>query len=269
MKRSGESEEYDRSKTRTAIIRAGTPEDQADEVLVKLESKLYDGITTEEIYRQVRTLLNERSATRYGLKKAILALGPEGRNCETLIYRLFQAMGYDAKVRQTVQGKCVTHEVDVMMEKGDDRYMVECKFHNSLSLKCAIQTALYTYGRFLDLDAACDLRSPFLVTNTRFTSDVTKYAECIGMSLIGWKYPEDGGLETLIERYRLYPVTILDLRKTESRALLDKDIVLVREMMDRRDEVVSILGRDVAQKAFREADELGFEEGRTLPTYKA
>jgi hypothetical protein len=258
IKRSGESEEYDRSKTLTAIMRAGSSAEEAQTILVKLEAKLYDGITTEEIYRRVRALLNERSAIRFGLKKAILALGPEGRNFETLIYRLFQAMGYEAKVRQTVQGRCITHEVDVMMEKDGNKYMVECKFHNSLSLKCAIQTALYTYGRYLDVDAACDLKCPYLVTNTRFTSEVTKYADCVCMSLIGWKYPETGGLETLIEQYQLYPVTILDLRKTEIRSLLEKDIVLVSDLLHKREEVIRSLGMDSAQKAFRAAEALGF-----------
>ena len=257
-KRSGESEEYDRSKTMTAIIRAGTSAAEAEVILTKLEPTLYDGITTEEIYRRVRALLNERSATRFGLKKAILALGPEGRNFETLIYHLFQAMGYDAKVRQTIQGKCITHEIDVIMEKDGKRYMAECKFHNSLSLKCAIQTALYTYGRFLDVDASCDLQSPYLVTNTRFTSEVTKYADCVRMSLMGWKYPENGGLETLIERYRLYPVTLLDLRKSDIRILLQKDLVLISDLFENRDEVVRSLGKDTAQNAFRAAEALGF-----------
>ena len=257
-KRSGESEEYDRSKAKTAIIRAGSSAEEAEVILAKLEPGLYDGITTEEIYRRVRALLNEHSATRYGLKKAILALGPEGRNFETLIYRLFQSMGYDAKVRQTIQGKCVSHEIDVTMEKDGKRYMAECKFHNSLSMKCAIQTALYTYGRFLDVDASCDLKCPYLVTNTRFTSEVTKYADCVCMSLIGWKYPENVGLETLIERYRLYPVTMLDLRKSEVRVLLEKDLVLISDMLQKRDEVIRSLGRDTADRAFRAAEALGF-----------
>jgi hypothetical protein len=58
IKRSGESEEYDRSKTMTAIIRSGTTADEAEGILAKLEPKLYDGITTEEIYRRVRALLD-------------------------------------------------------------------------------------------------------------------------------------------------------------------------------------------------------------------
>jgi ATP cone domain/Restriction endonuclease len=257
-KRSGDIEDFDRSKTRTAVIRAGASSAEADEIVDRLIPRLYEGITTEEIYRQVRAMLDARSATRFGLKKAILALGPDGRNFETLVFRLFQAMGYQAKVRETVQGRCITHEIDITLEKDQERYMVECKFHNSLSMKCAIQTALYTYGRYLDVDAAFDLKYPYLVTNTRFSSEVVKYADCVSMKLIGWKYPEQGGLEDLIERYRLYPVTMLDLKKSDIRTLLEKDMVLVADVMQRRDVVILSLGRDVAQKAFQAAEALGF-----------
>jgi hypothetical protein len=253
-KRSGDIEEFDRSKTKAAVMRAGASSQEADDIIDKLVPKLYDGITTEEIYHQIRVTLNARSAARYGLKKALLALGPDGHNFETLIYRLFQAMGYQAKVRETVQGKCVMHEIDVMMEKDQLRYMVECKFHNSLALKCSIQTALYTYGRFLDLDASIDMQCPYLVTNTRFSSDVVKYAECICMRLIGWNYPEKDGLENLIDKYRLYPVTMLDLRKNEIRALLEKDMVLVSDVLEKRDEVIRTLGREAAQNAFHAAE---------------
>ena len=46
---------------------------------------------------------------------------------------------------------------------------------------------------------------PWLVTNTKFSSDVIRYGNCVGMHLIGWKYPEDGGLEKLIDEANIYP----------------------------------------------------------------
>jgi hypothetical protein len=255
-KRSGDIEEFDRSKTKTAVIRAGASPEEAENIIERLMPTLYDGITTEEIYHRVRLVLNARTAARFGLKKAILALGPEGHNFETLVFRLFQAMGYQAKVREMVQGKCVMHEVDVTMEKDELRYMVECKFHNSLGMKCSIQTALYTYGRFLDVDAACDLQCPYLVTNTRFSSDVVRYADCVCMKLIGWNYPERAGLEQLLEKYRLYPVTMLDLRKSDIGSLLAKDMVLVSDVLERKDEVIRSLGREAAHRAFQAAESI-------------
>ncbi len=264
IKRSGEVEEFDRSKTRTAVIRSGASSEEADAIIDRLMPQLYNGITTEEIYRQTRSLMDASSATRYGLKKAILALGPDGRNFETFVQRLFQSMGYQAKVREIVQGKCITHEIDVTLEMDHERFMVECKFHNSLAMKCQIQTALYTYGRFLDVDAAFDLRCPYLVTNTRFSSEVVKYADCICMRLIGWNFPDKAGLEQLIEKYRLYPITMLDLRKTEIRTLLSKDMVLASDVLTRRDTVIRSLGPEAAQRAFRAAEALGMPTIRPL-----
>jgi hypothetical protein len=263
IKRSGDVEEFDRSKTKNAVIRSGASAEEAEVIINRLLPTLYDGITTEEIYRQTRALMNANYAARFGLKKAILALGPDGRNFETLIQRLFQSMGYEAKVREMVQGRCISHEIDVTLEKDQKRFMVECKFHNSLALKCQIQTALYTYGRFLDVDAAFDLQCPYLVTNTRFSSEVVKYADCICMRLIGWNYPDNAGLEQLIEKYGLYPVTMLDLRKSEIRMLLGKDLVLVLDVLSNRDAVIRTLGREAAERAFQAAESvMGYRKGQ-------
>jgi hypothetical protein len=185
IKRSGQQEEFDPSKTRAAVMRAGVSLDEADRILELLMPRLFNGITTEEIYRQVNKMLDAQRRLRFGLKKSIIGLGPEGYYFEDFISRLFQEMGYDVKVRQTLQGACVQHEIDVLLQKGDSRGMVECKFHNSQGMKCSIQTVLYTYGRFLDVSATADLESIWLVTNTRFSSDVVQYAKCMNIELMG------------------------------------------------------------------------------------
>jgi hypothetical protein len=40
--------------------------------------------------------------------------------------------------------------------------------------------------------------------------------------------------------------------------LLDKDMVLISDLFEKRDEVIRSLGRDTAQRAFRAAEALGF-----------
>jgi len=256
IKRSGEKQEFDPEKTRLAIMRSGVPTDEADDVLDRLQGQLYDGITTEEVYRRVRALLASDSKTRFGLKKAIMNLGPEGHHFETFIGLLFQEMGFKIKVREVVSGRCVQHELDVLAENEGNRYMVECKFHNSLGIKCTIQTALYTYGRFLDLQERLKLSKPWLVTNTRFSSDVVHYGECVGMGLLGWRYPEDAGLEILVERHRLYPVTILELRRGDIRTLLENNIVLVKDVLCQQEKVLSLLPRQNAERLITQAKSL-------------
>ena len=246
VKRSGVREQFDPSKVRASLVRSGTSSDDADRVMEQLRPQLYDGITTEEIYRRVNKMLDADRKVRFGLKKAILNLGPDGYRFEDFVARLFKAQGYDTKVRQVIPGQCVTHEVDVVLQKDGKKSMVECKFHNSQGIKCGIQTVLYTYGRFLDLSHVDQLDDVWLVTNTRFSSDVVHYAECMNVKLLGWKYPEVNGVETLVEKNRLYPVTVLDLRRPDLRTLIDHDIILVSEMMENIESVKRLLpGREM------------------------
>jgi hypothetical protein len=246
VKRSGEREAFDPSKVRASLVRSGTSNADADRVMEQLRPQLYDGITTEEIYRRVNKMLDADRKVRFGLKKAILNLGPDGYRFEDFVARLFAAQGYDTQVRQTLHGQCVTHEVDVVLQKDGKKSMVECKFHNSQGIKCGIQTVLYTYGRFLDLSHMEQLDEVWLLTNTRFSSDVVHYAECMNIKLLGWKYPEVSGLETLVEKQHLYPVTVLDLRRPDLRTLLDHDIVLVKDLMDNIELVKRLLpGREM------------------------
>ena len=49
-KHSGETEEYDPAKVRGAIIRAGAAPDLADRIIADVETHLYNGISTKEIY---------------------------------------------------------------------------------------------------------------------------------------------------------------------------------------------------------------------------
>lgn len=244
VKRSGEREGFDRNKTKAAIMRVGLTDNEAEDVLAKLVPQLYEGITTEEIYRRVHQLLQGRKAVKFGLKKAILRLGPEGENFEKYVARLYRAEGYQTQNRLMLGGKCVVHEVDVLMTKDGERSMVECKFHNSLGLKCNIQCALYSQARFLDLSQSNRLDHVHLVTNTRFTSDVVRYAECVGMRLLGWRYPEGEGLEELAERHHLYPVTMLKMARSVQVQLLSEDVVLVDDILQQGDRLRRIVPKD-------------------------
>jgi len=255
VKRSGEKEEFDPSKAKAAVVRAGVPPEEADRIVRGLMPQLYDGITTEEIYRRIRQALDRGKAARYSLKKALLRLGPEGWHFETFIGRLFAAEGYSVKVRQILMGRCVAHEVDAVLEKNGTRVMVECKFHNSLGIKCGIQCGLVAHSRFLDLKENNGLDHAWLVTNTGFTGDVVEYASCTGTEILSWKWPEGAGLESLVTKHRLYPITVLDLSRHDVATLLENDILLVSEVVDREDVVKRLLPRASAERAVALAEE--------------
>ncbi len=256
VKRSGTREEFDESKVRVAILRSGATAQEADEILTRLKTELYDGITTEVIYRHVHQMLQGRKAIKYGLKKALLRLGPEGENFERFMARVYEAEGYRTTVRSSIQGKCVQHEVDIILENDRERVMVECKFHNSLGLKSNIQCTLYTYARFLDLRTAQKLDQSCLVTNTRFSSDAIQYADCVGMRLLGWRYPEGAGLEQLVEKHSVYPITILEMHRSELGTLLGKQFLLARDILDRREELERLLPGKGAESLISQVKEL-------------
>lgn len=256
VKRSGEREEFSRWKTINAMVKTGATRDEAEGILQALEPQLYEGITTEEIYHKVRNMLEGRKAARYSLKKALFYLGPEGENFETYLARLYQADGYETRTRQILQGRCVAHEVDVVMTRDGKRTMVECKFHNHLGIKCNIQVALYVHARYLDLQDSERLDRHILATNTKFSSDAERYARCVGMEVLGWNSPEGCGIEALAERHRIYPVTMLDIRRHDIDILLAHRIVVVSDLLERSNEVYQLLSTNVADKLLAQAREV-------------
>lgn len=245
VKSNGQVEDFRPEKILRTLRRAGASRKLAEEIVKKIEAAAYDGITTREILKLVKEMISQRQppvAMRYGLKEAIMRLGPAGFAFENFVAELLKHYGYETKLRSIVNGKCVQHEVDVIAEKSDGdfiRAMIECKFHNLPGNSVGLKDVLYTYARFLDLNEAAErgkgkgFDEVWLVSNTKASSDATKYAECRGMRLICWRYPRGCGLEKMIERKKLYPVTVLrSVDKGTLEKLGQAGIVLVRQLVD-------------------------------------
>lgn len=51
--------------------------------------------------------------------------------------------------------------------------------------------------------------------------------------MLSWNYPPNNGLKANIDAYALYPITTLtSLTKKDKQALIDNDIILVKELND-------------------------------------
>ena len=88
-----------------------------------------------------------------------------------------------------------------------------------------------------------------LVTNAKFTAQVIKYSKYVGVDLLGWKHPQGGGLERLIEKNQLYPITILpSVSHGLARILIDQKIVLVKDVFSRRFKKIKISRKQEIQK---------------------
>ena len=148
-----------------------------------------------------------------------------------------------------VKGHCVTHEIDVIAERDNHHFMIECKFHNRQGYSSDVKIPLYIQSRFLDVERqwkqldghAEKFHQGWVVTNSRFSDDATQYGRCMNMNLISWDYPKHNGLKDWIDGSGLHPVTCLTtLSQKEKQQLLDKKIVLCKTMHNNHSVLQSI-----------------------------
>src|SRR3989344_3299121 len=213
IKASGEKVRFNRQQYVNTLKRVGLSPAEASEVASNINQDLYPEISTDQIYRKTHLALKKKDrvlAAKYSLKRALMQLGPGGFYFERYMAAVLEAYGYQTRYNQFVRGKCTEHEVDIIAERQKKKYMIECKFHTAAGRKSDIKVALYVYARFLDLKDRHNFVEPVLITNTQFTSEAVRYASCMGVRVIGWRYPlGKESLEYYIESKKLYPVTVL------------------------------------------------------------
>ncbi len=243
IKASGERVLFSEEKYRESLKRSGATPELIDKVCVEIMPALHDGMTTHELYQRTHQLLGKKRqravAGRYHFRQAIMALGPSGYPFEQYVAELLKRQGYEVVLDQVVMGKCVSHEVDVIAIKGNDRFIIECKFHQAAGALCSIQTALYVKARYEDILArnhSQGFSSALLVTNARISSVAIQYGECVGMKLLAWSYPENNGLEKMVDEQGLHPITCLSsLPNSALIALLHEGIVLCADVHNHKD----------------------------------
>lgn len=233
VKANGQREPFSEKKLRHSIQRAGIPAGLQQEVVNRVEAGLHEGITTAEIYRTIIEYLGKSeepyTKTRYTLKEAIMLLGPSGYPFEDYFAQILESRGYEVKTRQIMKGRCVTHEVDVLARKNGKTSMVEAKFHNSTGARTDVHVSMYTKSRFDDIKERYSLNDAIIITNTKVTVDAIAYAECVGMKIFGWDYPNEGSLRDVIEEYKLFPITSLTtISPSQKTRLIQNHVVLCK-----------------------------------------
>ena len=243
IKASGERELWDSRKLERSLRAAKAGDELAKEIVRHIEKDLWDGLRTSEIYAHAFALLKRYDrpiAAEYSLRKSLAELGPSGFPFERFVAKLLEARGYRTEVGKIIRGACVSHEVDVIAEKDDERILVEAKFHNSSEIKSDVKVALYVAARFDDIgkrmrreeDAPKRFTHAWLITNTSFTSQAIKYGACAGLALTGWNHPKGRTLQDLVQESRMHPVTCLTtLSAPQKSALLSEGVVLCRDIV--------------------------------------
>lgn len=260
-------EPFSAEKLRISLRRAGASRQAINEVMEQIRPQLRDGISTTAIQRMAGRLLKRRSrkaAVTYSLKRALLQLGPSGFPFEQFCGRLFEAMGYKVEYNQTLAGRCVTHEVDIVARRNGKTLFAECKFHNRAGYRNDVKMPLYIKARSMDLQhteqGAHD--QFWLLSNTMFSEDALTYADCVGLILAGHNTDHYPLTRDLINQHGLHPITCLSrLKQAHKRALIDADVLLCREVIeqpgvltplnisDRETDIVLRECRDIIQSA--------------------
>lgn len=266
-KGNGQKALFNVQKLINSLDRSGAGEEDIEQVIHEVGLNLVDGMSTRRVYQMAYSILrkkSQRAAGKYRLKKAIFELGPTGYPFERFVGELLKNQGYKVEVGKIVKGHCVQHEVDVVAEKDDRKYMIECKFHSHPSRKSDVKVSLYIHSRFLDIEkewkkqTAEHLRfhQGWIVTNTRFTEDAMQFGKCAGLKLISWDYPYSGSLKERIDLSGLHPITALQsITKKEKKALLQLDLVLCRNL--NRDGLLRAgIRENRVNKILKEANEL-------------
>ncbi len=238
-KSSGKKEAFNIKKFRISLRKAGVGAKFINTIINEVKKRRPRN--TKEIHTITLELLEKNTpylAARYNLKRALMELGPAGYPFEQFVSKLFEQQKFNVVTNQICPGICVDHEVDIIAQKQKKHFMIECKFHNRPGLKTNVKVSLYIQARFEDIKEfwekdtkhGQEFHQAWIVTNTKFTSEAIKYAQCRNMKLMSWAHPRGESLATIIEKFGLHPITALTtLSRRQKRTFLKNDFVLCRD----------------------------------------
>lgn len=236
QKATGDFQEFSPHKILNFLKRIKVPADEAQKIVNAVVSELHDRTSTHEIADITSKHLAELKhgdlyLARYHLKRDIRKLGPDGHNFEKYTGKIFESEGYKVKIGETVKGRAVTHEIDVIAQKDNQLNMIECKFHNREGIKSDVTITMYIYARFLDIQASPVIGSSYhyvwLVTNTKPTVDAMRYAEANGMKILTVEIPFGNSIMDKVINTAIFPISsITELQPYLSQLLLGGYIVL-------------------------------------------
>lgn len=242
----GEKELFSEEKLRKSIERVADSKELADEAFKLIKKQIRAGMKTYEIFKIIKKVLSKtdkRGALKVNIKEGLRKLGPTGFPFEKFIGEVFKERGYEVKINQHIPGHCLAdYEIDLVARKDNLIYVGECKYRNLVGDRVHQRDALANYARFQDIMAGpyfkkeeykgCTIKTA-LITNTKFTENAYNYSTCAGVNLLGWKTPQDEGLEYLIDKYKLYPITVLfSLKGFMQEIFLSEGIMLVKDLVN-------------------------------------
>jgi len=241
-KADGTRQLFDREKVVRTCLRMGASRKIADDVAEKVESRLYDGISTSKILQMTFRLLRRYKPTvrhLLDLRKG-LSLMDSNPEFETFVQILLAHSGFEVNPNRLVMGRCVKHEVDAIARKDGVTYFVEAKHHVNYHTLTGLDESRIARAVLEDVTEGFELGKSnlkidraMIVTNTRYSEHASHYGKCRNILQIGWSSPTDLCLQNMIEVKNLYPLSCLrDLKRETKTKLVNSGIVLLKQLFE-------------------------------------
>lgn len=247
VKADGTKQEFSSGKIINTCVRSGLSRIEAEKIAKKIKSLFHEGMTTHEIFSLIQHEIESRTEKKsyyIRLRYAIANLDPV--SFELYVQEILDANGYKTSWNRLIKGKYVEHQVDVMAEKDDLRFLVECKHHFNSHRFTGLGTCLQVQARMEDINAVRHtFNASWIFTNNKFSEHAKKYSKGIGIRLTGWRYERKFSIESMAHKSAVLPVTVLDITEQEAKKLLDSKIITIQDVIEK--------GKAINLRAFREA----------------
>jgi len=269
LKFDGSKQPFDKNKVYNTCLRMRATPEQARAVTDKVAAKVYEGIPTKKVLQLIFSFLKDLRPEvkhRIDLRESI-SLMRSKPDFERFAQLLLKEEGYDVGANEIVEGRCVDHEIDAIARKGNDTIYVEVKHHLQPHTFTGVDVFLVARATYEDMNEggkvgknAHNFTKIMVMTNTKLSEHALRYADCRGISHIGWRDPPGRGLEEIIEEHSFYPVTLLrgvDERTIER--LGDAGIVLLKQLTEGDLEKISRqtrIPRNILQQMANRASEI-------------
>ena len=248
-KADGSKQLFDKKKIIKTCLRMGANRKIASKVADKIENNVYDDITTKKILQMIFRFMSKHKPgvkSLLDLRKGLSLMGSKPE-FEMFVQNVLANNGFEVSSNQLLKGKCVEHEVDAIAKKDGITFFVEAKHHFSYHALTGLDESRIARAVLEDVTEGYPLGKnkiridrAMIVTNTKFSKQAKRYGKCRDILQIGWSSPGTHGLQTMIDKTMLYPLSCLKGLRVETRnKLVNSGILLMKQLLDSNPSVIA------------------------------
>ncbi|MCW4010376.1 MAG: restriction endonuclease [Candidatus Bathyarchaeota archaeon] len=241
-KADGSKQPFDKSKVVKTCLRMGANQQLANQVAQKVEDRVYEGMPTKKVLQLIFRFMRKDKpgiGHLFDLRRGLSLMGSKPE-FEVFVQALLSHHGYEVSSNQILRGHCAEHEVDAIARKDGVTYFVEAKHHLSYHAQTGLDESRIARAVLEDISegfqtgrTAFRIDRAMIITNTRYSDHAKRYGKCRNIMQVGWNYPNNEGLESMIEEKKLYPISCLrGVRNEERSRLANQGVVFIRQLIE-------------------------------------